>query len=59
MCKNNINNTTCRAFPESIPYGILINEVGHTKPYEGDHGIVYESVCDDELDIDDEDDDDA
>jgi hypothetical protein len=34
----------CAAFPDGIPEEILWNEVRHTKPYPGDHGIRYEPI---------------
>ena len=34
----------CDAFPdgEGIPEVILLNNFAHDKPFEGDHGIMYE-----------------
>lgn len=32
---------TCDAYPDGIPYEILLSEVDHTKPYKGDHGIQF------------------
>ena len=29
----------CEAFPEGIPTEIWLNEVAHTAPYPGDHGV--------------------
>ncbi len=34
----------CDAFPEEIPYKILIGENKHIKSYPGDHGIQYEPI---------------
>jgi hypothetical protein len=31
----------CLAYPTGIPKEILLNEVDHTKPYVGDHGIQF------------------
>lgn len=35
---------TCDAFPEGIPFDIIICNVIHKKPYKGDHGIQFEGV---------------
>lgn len=32
----------CDAFPDGIPEEIFSGEVEHTKPYPGDHGIMFE-----------------
>jgi hypothetical protein len=34
---------TCSAFPVEIPKDILLNNFMHTKPYPGDHGILFEA----------------
>lgn len=31
----------CTAFPDGIPMPILMDEVDHRKPVEGDHGIQF------------------
>ena len=41
--ENKVNNV-CTAFPDGIPVNILITELDHRKPVNGDHGIQYESV---------------
>jgi 8-oxo-dGTP pyrophosphatase MutT (NUDIX family) len=33
----------CKAFPKGIPLLIMVSAVDHTKPFEGDGGIVYEA----------------
>ena len=33
----------CLAFPHGIPAAILLNEVDHRKPYDGDHGIRFKA----------------
>lgn len=40
----NINDDTCRAFPEGIPEKILSNDFDHHKPYKGDHDIQFEPI---------------
>ena len=34
----------CAAYPDGIPVEILNGTVDHTKPYKGDHGILFEAV---------------
>ena len=42
-CKHWTGGTlTCKAFPEGIPLGILMNTIDHRKPIEGDGGIIFE-----------------
>lgn len=36
------NKTTCDAYPEGIPDGILLGYFNHTKPFPGDRGVTYE-----------------
>lgn len=31
----------CEAYPTGIPQAILMSEVDHHNPYEGDHGLQY------------------
>lgn len=35
-------NLSCAAFPEGIPDDIIDGKFEHTKPYEGDKGIMFE-----------------
>jgi len=35
---------TCAAFLRGIPREIRTNEVDHTKPFPGDHGIQFEAI---------------
>ena len=37
-----VGTLTCKAFPEGIPQGVLMNVIDHRKPIEGDGGIVFE-----------------
>jgi hypothetical protein len=39
----------CSAFPNGIPMEILLNQVDHKKPYEGDNGIRFETLPPEEL----------
>ena len=47
-CKNKLTDYTCKAFPDGIPDKILFGKVDHTKPYNGDHGIQFEPVDDEQ-----------
>lgn len=42
-CKHWRGDLTCKAFPEGVPQGILLNAIDHTKAVEGDNGIKYEA----------------
>lgn len=33
--------SACDAFPDGIPFVIQTGDVDHSKPYPGDHGILY------------------
>jgi hypothetical protein len=37
-----LGKPTCAAFPKAIPADILSGAVKHTKPIDGDKGIVFE-----------------
>lgn len=41
-CKNYKGKNICKAFPDGIPSEIKFGRVKHTKPYDGDSGIVFE-----------------
>ena len=34
----------CSAFPDGIPYEIILAGTQHNKPYRGDNGIVFEEA---------------
>jgi len=34
----------CVAYPDGIPYDILVGKVKHRTPYEGDGGILYKPI---------------
>jgi hypothetical protein len=42
LCAHRMNGAVCKAFPHGIPDPIMLNEVDHRQPYEGDHGIHWE-----------------
>jgi hypothetical protein len=37
-------SATCTAFPDGIPDAILQEGYDHSKPYPGDHGILFDPV---------------
>lgn len=39
---------TCDAYPDGIPPELFKSEVGHIKPYKGDHGLTFLDVIDGE-----------
>lgn len=41
-CKHYWHNNRCVAFPAGIPKAIYSGENDHSKPVEGDNGIVFE-----------------
>jgi len=44
FCVHDHINGGCDAFPKGVPLVILTNEHDHHKPFEGDNGILFESV---------------
>jgi hypothetical protein len=34
----------CKAFPAGIPMEIWMGEVGHSAPYPGDNGVLFEAL---------------
>ena len=44
MCahRSKVSPRLCLAFPEGIPFDILIGKVDHHKPVKGDGGITYQ-----------------
>ena len=49
LCKHYLGILTCEAFTERIPEAILLGDHDHRQPYEGDNGIQFESIDEDEL----------
>lgn len=43
-CSNWTQNLQCKAFPEAIPVAIWSGQHDHAKPFEGDHGILYDPI---------------
>jgi len=43
-CKHYLMGGECEAFPGKIPYKIISGRFVHTKPFAGDHGIMYEPI---------------
>ena len=41
FCQNTDVDLGCTAFPDGIPKQIISGQIGHQKPYPGDHGILY------------------
>jgi hypothetical protein len=39
----------CEAFPRKIPAEIFDNRFDHTKPYNGDRGILFEPCSDEDV----------
>lgn len=39
-----VENHTCKAYPDGIPPEIWLGKNDHTKPYPGDSGIQFEKV---------------
>ncbi|MBS5988009.1 hypothetical protein [Clostridium sp.] len=46
FCKHSLPKGKCDAFPNGIPKEIKENFFIHTKPYEGDNGILFEAEKD-------------
>jgi len=40
--RSKVASNLCLAFPEGIPFDILIGKVDHHKPVKGDGGITYQ-----------------
>ena len=36
--------TVCEAFPEGIPNEIILGELDHREPVEGDGGLLYDAI---------------
>lgn len=38
----NQDGYTCSAYPDGIPEAIILSNVDHRKPFDGDHGLQFE-----------------
>lgn len=47
-CKHYQCLGVCEAFPEGIPAAIFTGEHDHREPFEGDNGVRFEAVDEDE-----------
>jgi len=45
-CEHYTGLSTCDAYPDKIPQEIFDGRVVHTKPYDGDGGIMFEPISD-------------
>lgn len=43
MYRSKVSGSLCLAYPAGIPMAIILGEVDHTKPYEGDHGLQFKA----------------
>ena len=44
-CRHRTPNTaTCKAFPDGIPYEVLVGDVDHKTRIPGDRGVVFEPI---------------
>ena len=41
----------CKAFPDKIPEEIISGEHDHQRPFDGDHGISFEGVPDNMINV--------
>lgn len=39
-----IAGSKCKAFPDGIPNSIILGDVDHDKPIDGDHGFRFEPI---------------
>lgn len=42
------HNYRCEAFPKKIPWDILTSKHNHREPYQGDNGIQFEPIKEEE-----------
>lgn len=42
ICKHYNSDLKCLAFPDGIPWDILVEQHNHRKPYIGDCGVQFE-----------------
>ena len=41
-----LENFTCKAYPEGIPADIVLGRTNHDRPLEGDNGYQYRNIFD-------------
>lgn len=44
-CKHKLPRGKCTAFPDGIPFDVLVGTISHNKPISGDNGIVFEPIA--------------
>lgn len=49
QCRHYTGKRRCAAFPDGIPDDIWWDSVDHRKPHQGDHGIRFEPIEDDQV----------
>jgi hypothetical protein len=49
FCRHWQGDRRCDAFPEEIPLAIWIGENDHRQPIEGDHGIRFEPLTEEQV----------
>jgi hypothetical protein len=47
--RSKTNVWVCEAFPDGIPVGVLVGDIDHHQPLEGDHGIQFDAIPPSEL----------
>jgi len=42
--KNDNSDFKCDAYPDGIPFEIIMGDVDHHEPYKGDHGLQFKPI---------------